>query len=55
MFILVTVFMPRGIVGLPAQLRAAAKKISHRLNHKNSGPEQVMTVSGEEIQPAKSE
>jgi urea transport system permease protein len=52
MFILVTVFMPRGIVGLPAQLRGVYKKITAKKMKAGPGPAAV--VESEEIQPAKS-
>jgi hypothetical protein len=51
MFILVTVFMPKGIVGLPPQLRGLLKK--YRRQRPNGAPEPA--VNGEEILPAKSE
>jgi urea transport system permease protein len=50
MFVLVTIFMPKGIIGLPAQLRALLKK--YRRGKPNGQPAPV--VSGEEILPAKS-
>jgi urea transport system permease protein len=51
MFILVTVFMPRGIVGLPAQLRGVYKK-----RFAKKIPDGVAPVSAnEEIQTAKTE
>jgi urea transport system permease protein len=52
MFILVTVFMPKGIVGLPAQLRGAYKKFSAK--KMIAEPTPVPGVEGEGIQPAKS-
>jgi urea transport system permease protein len=51
MFILVTVFMPQGIIGLPAQLRGLLKKYRRR----KSNGEPARVVNGEEILPAKSE
>jgi len=54
MFILVTVFMPKGIVGLPAQLRELANKIRRRFNPKPAAPQPVV-APGEDIQPAKPE
>jgi len=51
MFILVTVFMPNGIIGLPAQLRGLLNKYRRR----KSNGEPVPMVSGERILPAKPE
>jgi urea transport system permease protein len=52
MFILVTVFMPKGIVGLPAQLRGAYQKLIAKKNHVAPAP--VAPDEGDAIQPAKS-
>jgi ABC-type branched-subunit amino acid transport system permease subunit len=49
MFILVTVFMPKGIVGLPAQLRAWFKKITA----KKSQTDPAAISTDEEILTAK--
>jgi urea transport system permease protein len=49
MFILVTIFMPKGIVGLPAQLRGLAKKFKHQ----RPAEEPVVAVPSEAVQPAK--
>ncbi len=51
MFILVTVFMPKGIVGLPAQLRAVYQKHFARQNPEAS----VSAPAAAGIQPAKPE
>lgn len=51
MFILVTVFMPKGIVGLPAQLRGVYKSYSRK---KMKAEPAAPVVNGEEILPAKS-
>jgi hypothetical protein len=51
MFILVTIFMPKGIVGLPAQLRAFYKKITA----KKTVVETSVATEVDEIQPAKPE
>ena len=50
-FILVTVFMPKGIVGLPAQLRGVYQK----WNRKRHTPDPASAAPDEAIQPAKSE
>jgi len=50
LFILVTVFMPKGIAGLPAQLRGAYKKFTAK-----KPAAQLISVAAEEILPAKSE
>jgi urea transport system permease protein len=50
MFVLVTIFMPKGIIGLPAQLRALLKKYRPGKPNGESAP----LVTGEEILPAKS-
>ncbi len=51
MFILVTVFMPRGIVGLPAQLRAIYQK-----RFAKKPPEEPLAFpAAESVQPAKPE
>jgi urea transport system permease protein len=52
MFILVTVFMPKGIVGLPAQLRGIYKKCAAKKSQAPPAP--VAGAEGEAIQPAKS-
>jgi ABC-type branched-subunit amino acid transport system permease subunit len=47
MFILVTIFIPQGIVGLPAQLRGMKRRVARR---KNSGTEQeaaMLPAAGE--------
>ena len=51
MFILVTVFMPNGIIGLPAQLRGLLKKYHRRKSNGEPAP----MVSGGKILPAKPE
>lgn len=51
LFILVTVFMPKGIIGLPAQLRRAYAKFSARKLPLASAP--VAAVEAEVSQPAK--
>ena len=51
MFILVTIFMPKGIIGLPAQLKAIYKK---RFGQKPA-PESSAASNPSEIQPAKPE
>jgi urea transport system permease protein len=50
MFVLVTIFMPKGIIGLPAQLRGLLKK--YRPGKPNGEPAPLVT--DEEILPAKS-
>ena len=50
-FILVTIFMPKGIVGLPAQLQAAWQK----LTRKKMAEEPAVPVADESVQPAKPE
>jgi urea transport system permease protein len=50
-FILVTIFMPKGIVGLPAQLRA----IYQKLTRKKTTDEPPVPVADDAIQPAKPE
>jgi len=55
MFILVTIFMPKGIVGLPAQLRGLAKKIAAKMDGRNGEPKSVGVDAADTIQPAKSE
>jgi len=50
-FILVTIFMPKGIVGLPAQLRA----IYQKLTRKKTTEEPAVPVADDAIQPAKPE
>jgi urea transport system permease protein len=50
MFILVTVFMPKGIVGLPAQLRGVYKKFTV----KKIKAEPAVADAGDAIEPAKS-
>jgi urea transport system permease protein len=50
-FILVTIFMPKGIVGLPAQLRA----IYQKLTRKKTTEEPPVPVADDAIQPAKPE
>jgi urea transport system permease protein len=49
MFILVTIFMPKGIVGLPTQLRVIYKKIAA----KKTVVETSVATDVDEIQPAK--
>jgi urea transport system permease protein len=51
MFIIVTVFMPKGIIGLPAQLRGVYKKLSA----KKTTAEATMPPPNAEIHPAKPE
>ena len=51
MFILVTIFMPNGIIGLPAQLRGLLKKYHRRKSNGELAP----MVSGGKILPAKPE
>ena len=50
-FILVTIFMPKGIVGLPAQLRA----IWQKLTPKKMADEPAVPVADDAVQPAKPE
>jgi urea transport system permease protein len=50
-FILVTVFMPKGIVGLPGQLRGVYQK----WNRKRRLPDSAPAAPDEAIEPAKSE
>ena len=50
-FILVTIFMPKGIVGLPAQLRA----IWQKLTRKKMADEPAVPVADDAVQPAKPE
>jgi urea transport system permease protein len=51
MFILVTIFMPKGIVGLPAQLKGAHQK----WNRNKRAKESALAATNEAIEPAKSE
>jgi len=51
MFILVTVFMPKGIVGLPAQLRGVYQKITAKKMRPEPMPEALVESDG--VQPAK--
>lgn len=53
-FILVTVFIPKGIVGLPAQLRGLAKKFKgKKFDHPDSQPKAVVVDRINGIQTAK--
>jgi hypothetical protein len=52
MFIIVTVFMPKGIVGLPAQLRGVYRK---RFAKKTAEEEMVAVSATESVNHAKTE
>src|SRR5579859_2452782 len=57
MFILVTIYMPKGIVGLPAQLQGLAKKLKPKLDQfkrKNGSPHNEASAP-DGIQPVKPE